>query len=309
MTVNPQVALPRNIIDGTTLVAADSVMPNFIELRDKHNTHTHTEYMASAAVMADSNLPAQLRSYTPTLPGNDFNQAILNGWYYSDAASTNAPPSGYYLVNVVNYDGNPHYRQTAYNYGADLIYTRRCSAGTWQPWLQVFPTAPLVTTLPASPVDGQEAILVDSLTVPTYFWHMRYNSAISKWVCIGATGPQLLTYTQETTTVAAAWTDMATVGPSFVIPRAGAYFASASAVMYSTIDRNNLCLGISIGSAGPFVGAYTDTLANLFNQVVITSFGLNLTAGQEVRVRYYQAFASTMGAYSRNLYVTPFTIT
>src|SRR4029077_11434282 len=32
------------------------------------------------------------------------------------------------------------------------------------------------TTLPGSPVDGQEHVLVDSLTVPTYSWRCRYNA-------------------------------------------------------------------------------------------------------------------------------------
>ena len=40
------------------------------------------------------------------------------------------------------------------------------------------------TTLPASPVDGQEAILVDSVTNPTYQWRFRYNAGSTsayKW--------------------------------------------------------------------------------------------------------------------------------
>jgi hypothetical protein len=45
------------------------------------------------------------------------------------------------------------------------------------------------TTLPATPSDGQLAILVDSTTAPTYRWTFRFNSAISanKWEFIGGT--------------------------------------------------------------------------------------------------------------------------
>jgi hypothetical protein len=42
--------------------------------------------------------------------------------------------------------------------------------------------------LPASPADGQEAILVDSLTVPTYQWRFRWNAGSTnadKWEFIG----------------------------------------------------------------------------------------------------------------------------
>src|SRR6516164_9624771 len=47
---------------------------------------------------------------------------------------------------------------------------------------------PYGTTLPASPVDGQEAILVDSITNPTYQWRLRYNAGSTsayKWEFVG----------------------------------------------------------------------------------------------------------------------------
>ena len=49
------------------------------------------------------------------------------------------------------------------------------------------PVTPLVTALPASPFDGQEVILVDSLTAPTYTWRLRYVAAkaSNKWVFVG----------------------------------------------------------------------------------------------------------------------------
>ena len=46
-------------------------------------------------------------------------------------------------------------------------------------------TASLVTSLPGSPVDGQEVILVDSTTAPTYGVRLRYVSAASKWIRVG----------------------------------------------------------------------------------------------------------------------------
>src|SRR4029077_19617212 len=44
------------------------------------------------------------------------------------------------------------------------------------------------TTLPASPVDAQEAILVDSVTNPTYQWRFRFNAGSTspyKWEFVG----------------------------------------------------------------------------------------------------------------------------
>lgn len=54
MTVTPQVSLPSNIVDGSTLVNAASVMPNFTALRDGLNSHTHDEF--ATTVVAGSGL-------------------------------------------------------------------------------------------------------------------------------------------------------------------------------------------------------------------------------------------------------------
>lgn len=45
-----------------------------------------------------------------------------------------------------------------------------------------------VLTLPGAPVDKQQALLVDSVTVPTWAWLFQYESGITdayKWICIG----------------------------------------------------------------------------------------------------------------------------
>jgi len=62
------------------------------------------------------------------------------------------------------------------------------------------------TSLPASPADGQEAILVDSTTNATYAWRFRYNAAASspyKWEFVGGSP--------------------ANPGNQFTCPRAGLY--------------------------------------------------------------------------------------
>ena len=57
-------------------------------------------------------------------------------------------------------------------------------AGTWTP----FGPPQLVTALPGSPTDGQEVMLTDSLTAPSYQWHMKYIAGITdgfKWMFLG----------------------------------------------------------------------------------------------------------------------------
>jgi len=83
------------------------------------------------------------------------------------------------------------------------------------------------TSLPASPADGQEYVLVDSLTAPTYQWCFRYIAAkaTNKWVFVG--GAAQYNGVQETgtteTTAGSAYVALATPGPIITVPVAGVY--------------------------------------------------------------------------------------
>lgn len=83
------------------------------------------------------------------------------------------------------------------------------------------------TSLPGSPTDGQEYILVDSLTAPTYAWRFRYTASISdsyKWVFIGG-APVTSAINTEAASSQTTLADLAsTVGPDITCPRAGHYF-------------------------------------------------------------------------------------
>jgi len=90
------------------------------------------------------------------------------------------------------------------------------------------------TTLPGSPVDGQEAILVDSITNPSYQWRFRYNAGSTstyKWEFIG--GTDLFAETQGTDTSTAGTPANLTNGPSITLPRAGDWFVEVVAVASS----------------------------------------------------------------------------
>jgi len=80
------------------------------------------------------------------------------------------------------------------------------------------------TTLPVSPSDGDQAILVDSTTSPTYQWLFRYNASNStayKWEFIG--GSKLSGYVDAGGTTAS--TTYVEVGSTLTLtlPRAGIY--------------------------------------------------------------------------------------
>jgi hypothetical protein len=110
------------------------------------------------------------------------------------------------------------------------------------------------TMLPGSPVDGQEFILVDSLTNPTYQWRFRYNAGSTsayKWEFIGGTELRAIAdATMAALTHAAANTYYDLPTPvSVVVPRAGEYvivFGSRRAIPGGNYD---LHLAPKIGAA------------------------------------------------------------
>lgn len=82
------------------------------------------------------------------------------------------------------------------------------------------------TSLPASPVNGQEFILVDSLTAPTYQWRLRYNASNSsayKWEFVGGTAAEAEIQGGTGNVTTAYPTFTTNLGPTFTVPRAGVY--------------------------------------------------------------------------------------
>jgi hypothetical protein len=77
------------------------------------------------------------------------------------------------------------------------------------------------TTLPGSPVDGQEYVLVDSTTAPTFQWRFRYNAGSAstyKWEFVG--GAPAFNSTGLTSTTAGVWQYPAA---AWTLARAGDY--------------------------------------------------------------------------------------
>lgn len=89
--------------------------------------------------------------------------------------------------------------------------------GLWQP-------PPLVTSLPANPVDGQECYFLADATNGVV-WHLRYRAAavgVYKWEYVGGPALRAEVLTKESTG-STVETDLTTVGPSVVLPLAGDY--------------------------------------------------------------------------------------
>jgi hypothetical protein len=105
------------------------------------------------------------------------------------------------------------------------------------------------TSLPGSPVNGQEYILVDSLTAPTYAWRLRYTASISdsyKWVFVGGS-EVFISAADYTVTGSGAWQIS---GASFTLPRNGIYDVD-SVCRVSSAPPGDQYMGISLVGAPP----------------------------------------------------------
>jgi len=169
------------------------------------------------------------------------------------------------------------------------------------------------TSLPASPVDGQEAVLVDSITNPQYVWRFRYNASSTqayKWEFVGGYPYWTAVVGAENFNGINAWVDANTnVGPQIAAPRAGQYNISASASIASSTASAACYIGICIGAGSPvdpfqgFVGA---GVANTYMTVAIP-FGagwFTAAQGDLIRMRYLAAAGSGSIA-KRNLAIQP----
>ena len=114
------------------------------------------------------------------------------------------------------------------------------------------------TTLPVAPVNGQEHILVDSLTAPTYQWRFRFNAnatGLYKWEFIG--GAALYTY--DATLFQTTSTTFVDPNPamSLAVPRAGTYTVRFGGLLGNTAGAGNIS---KIAISGPSAATDADSL-------------------------------------------------
>lgn len=92
-------------------------------------------------------------------------------------------------------------------------------------------SAPVVTSLPVSPVDGQECNYVADATAGV-IWHLVYRSASGKWHYVG--GPPLYSeIAGADATTSGVYVALGTAGPSLVIPLTGDYDVEVGSRAYA----------------------------------------------------------------------------
>ena len=155
------------------------------------------------------------------------------------------------------------------------------------------------TAFPASPTDGQEFTLVDSITNPQYQWRFRYNNGQAalgyKWEFIGGASMIAEVATAESTS-STSYVDLATVGPQFTVPRSGIYEITLGFNWYG----NNVACGaaVKLGAAATSVADGANAGAgengagagnNITSASRVTAsrtFRRTLTAGDVLKMQY-----------------------
>lgn len=108
----------------------------------------------------------------------------------------------------------------------------------------------LVSALPASPPDGTEVHYLANAAAGVV-WHLRYRAAATgayKWEFVGGSGLQAYIATAGTTS-SAAYTDLATPGPTVTLPLAGEYEVQHAATMGATAASQTAYQSYAIGAA------------------------------------------------------------
>jgi len=179
------------------------------------------------------------------------------------------------------------------------------------PWPMTPGVATYGTSLPNGPYDGQEAILVDSLTNPSYQWRFRYNvgsTSAYKWEFIGG-APKSASVNVSEVCNSGSLVDLATVGPQFTLPRSGDYMLSGSWWGQGPASANQYALaeicknGTTLGSLCWMIQGTIAT--NGYGQACLAPVVVpGLAAGDVLKFMYRIATAGASFS-ARNLVVQP----
>lgn len=171
---------------------------------------------------------------------------------------------------------------------------------------------PLVTALPANPVDGQECHFLADATNGVV-WRLRYRAAAPgsyKWECVGGSPLHANVSADETFTADGAYRDVATLGPDVTVPLAGDYTYEFAAMAYNgTAGPGSIWIGLVLG-AGASPATPHEAVGNYPSSAYRIAFAWHqrmtgLTAGQLLRLRYAMSGGGTAHATSRRVMVTP----
>lgn len=135
-----------------------------------------------------------------------------------------------------------------------VTFTATDKGMTWQvvagAWVLINVFAPEVSSLPASPIDQQECIYVADTTLGIKY-HLRYRAAsasLYKWESIGSASQLTAFVATNQTRASATYGDLATVGPSIIVPLAGDWVPTIALEAFLSVATSFAAADIQIGA-------------------------------------------------------------
>ena len=166
------------------------------------------------------------------------------------------------------------------------------------------------TTFPSTPVDGQLHQYPASASLGV-MWLFVYNSGSAsahKWECVS--GPPLYAEVETSqTTTSASYVDLATVGPSITVPKAGDYLITCHAdTTHSTTHQCWISPKIGAATALDADGVAYHAWAASAIGALMTQRVKTLAASDVIKIQY-RTSAATATFLKRRLFITPIRVT
>ena len=168
------------------------------------------------------------------------------------------------------------------------------------------------TTLPVSPADGDEFILVDSLTAPTYQWRFKYlaSKATNRWLFIGGSPAYHEIVAGEATT-SVTYVALTTPVPSLTAPVTGDYLVTigfrCSAVAAAVSFGMSYDIGAAPAVEDNYIGGYALNSIHFFVGVE-RARRHSLVAGTTLVAKYRVAAATSASFANRIMRLQPIAV-
>jgi len=244
---------------------------------------------ADIPLLGDPQLPDRLKTADASPLTADLNTCYSPGFVRWQPSSVNTPVAstyGYMLVVSLT-EGNHQTRQIAWVYNSDVRWERSNTGSGWSTWVQRDPV-PIGTSLPANPFDGQEFVLVDSLTNAAWAWKFRYNAGHTgtsyKWEFVGGAPYSGYTTANEPTSGGVYWKTNPSPGPL----RAGIYTCTYW-LTANQAGNASAYLDVYLGNGGSMFTPNFHRQQTGFNIDVGWFQPLPITVGANLPIQFYTA--------------------
>ena len=170
-----------------------------------------------------------------------------------------------------------------------------------------------VTALPSTAGDGDEILFVDSLSAPTYAWHLKYISAKStnKWQFVGGS-PMVAEVAANESMTSTTYAALTTAGPSVTVPVAGDYLVEFGALIRGGSDNALPSMSFSVGGTAASTADRIDqgpsTAEQTYASVSRAVKKSAVAASSAITAKYKVTSAGTGDFENRWLKVTPIAV-